>query len=79
MDLTDPKLGGTQFSAYMAATNGCESWSGWAGGQIVSRAGYAASFIVMSGVSLLSLNLLKGLATLTSRRASEKLAVEQEE
>jgi hypothetical protein len=31
MDLTDPKLGGTQFSAFMAATNGCESWSGWAG------------------------------------------------
>jgi predicted MFS family arabinose efflux permease len=75
MDLTDPKLGGTQFSAYMAATNGCESWSGWAGGQIVSRAGYAASFIVMSGVSLLSLNLLKGLATLTKHGASEKGAI----
>lgn len=79
MDLTDPKLGGTQFSAFMAATNGCESWSGWAGGQIVSRAGYAAGFIVMSGVSLLSLNLLKGLATLTNHKVLEKDAVGQEE
>ncbi len=72
MDLTDPKLGGTQFSAYMAATNGCESWSGWAGGQIVARAGYGASFIAMSGVSLLSLVALKGLATLAGRRDAEK-------
>ncbi len=72
MDLTDPKLGGTQFSAFMAATNGCESWSGWAGGQIVARAGYGASFITMSGVSLLSLIALKGLATLTGRRDAEK-------
>jgi hypothetical protein len=56
----------------MAATNGCESWSGWAGGQTVARAGYAAGFILMSGVSLLSLILLKGLATLANRNASEK-------
>ena len=68
MDLTDPKLGGTQFSAFMAATNGCESWSGWAGGQIVARAGYGVSFITMSGVSLLGLIALKGLATLTGRK-----------
>jgi MFS transporter, PAT family, beta-lactamase induction signal transducer AmpG len=68
MDLTDPRLGGTQFSAFMAATNGCESWSGGVGGQIVARAGYAASFIVMSTVSLLSLSLLKGLATLARRK-----------
>jgi predicted MFS family arabinose efflux permease len=72
MDLTDPKLGGTQFSAFMAATNGCESWSGWAGGQIVARAGYGASFITMSGVSLLGLIALKGLATLAGRRDAEK-------
>ena len=72
MDLTDPKLGSTQFSAFMAATNGCESWSGWAGGQVVARAGYGASFITMSGVSLLGLIALKGLATLAGRRDTEK-------
>jgi MFS family permease len=61
MDLTDPKIGGTQFSTFMAATNGCESWSAWAGGQIAARAGYAASFFALSLVSLLSLPLLKWL------------------
>ncbi len=32
MDLTDPRLGATQFSTFMAATNGCESWSVWTSG-----------------------------------------------
>lgn len=59
MDLTDPKLGGTQFSTFMAATNGCESWSGLAGGEITSKFSYAAAFITMSIVSLASLFLLK--------------------
>jgi PAT family beta-lactamase induction signal transducer AmpG len=59
MDLTDPKIGGTQFSTYMAATNGCESWTGWAGGEITQKYSYAIAFIFMSAVSLLSLFILK--------------------
>lgn len=62
MDLTDARLGGTQFSSFMAATNGCESWSAWAGGRIVGGANYAAAFLALSFVSLLSLPLLKRLA-----------------
>lgn len=62
MDLTDANLGGTQFSAFMAATNGCESGSAWAGGRIVGTANYASAFLVLSVVSLLSLSLLKWLA-----------------
>lgn len=58
MDLTDPKLGATQFSTFMAATNGCESWAAAAGGQIVARAGYPAGFAAMCLISLLSLPLL---------------------
>jgi MFS transporter, PAT family, beta-lactamase induction signal transducer AmpG len=58
MDLTDPALGGTQFSTYMAATNGCESWSAWAGGQVAGRAGYAPAFLTMTTVSLGGLALL---------------------
>lgn len=58
MDLTDPKLGATQFSTFMAATNGCESWATWAGGRIVAFTGYPAGFFAMSAVSLLSLPLL---------------------
>lgn len=58
MDLTDPRLGATQFSAYMAATNGCESWSAFAGGRLVAAQGYPSAFLVMSAVSLLGLPIL---------------------
>ncbi len=62
MDLTDARLGGTQFSAFMSATNGCESWSAWAGGRIVGPSHhYAAAFLTMCVASLLSLPLLKWL------------------
>ncbi len=62
MDLTDARLGGTQFSAFMSATNGCESWSAWAGGRIVGPGNYAAAFLAMAAASLLGLPLLKWLA-----------------
>ena len=62
MDLTDARLGGTQFSTFMAATNGCESGSAWAGGRIVGTANYATAFLALSAVSLLSLPLLRRLA-----------------
>jgi MFS family permease len=58
MDLTDPRLGATQFTTFMAATNGCESWSAWSGGRLAVTQGYGAAFAVMSLVSLLSLPLL---------------------
>ncbi len=62
MDLADPVAGATQFTAFMAATNVCEAWSGWAGGQLVERSGYPLAFAVMAAVSLLSLGLLVPLA-----------------
>jgi len=58
MDLTHPRLGATQFTTFMAATNGCESWSAWAGGTIVAASGYGWAFLIMAGVSLLTLALL---------------------
>jgi MFS family permease len=69
MDLTDPRLGGTQFSTFMAATNGCEAWSTWAGGRIAGSAGYPSAFLVMCIASLLSLLLLKRLADSPIRAA----------
>jgi MFS family permease len=63
MDLTDPRLGGTQFSTFMAATNGAEAWSGWAGGQLAGRMNYGTSFIAMCVVSLAVLPLLRKLRT----------------
>ena len=62
MDLTEPRLGATQFSTFMAATNGCESWSAWAGGRIAGAAGYPSAFLALSGASLLSLIVLRRLA-----------------
>jgi MFS family permease len=59
MDLTNPKIGGTQFSTYMAATNGCEAWSVWVAGGIVAGHSYPTAFIIMCVVSLASLLILK--------------------
>lgn len=58
MDLTDPRLGATQFSAYMGATNLCESWSAGLGGRLAAGPGYAASLTVMAALSLVALPLL---------------------
>jgi MFS family permease len=67
MDLTDPKLGATQFSAFMGATNGCEAWAGFTVGRLVAASGYPFAFMVMAGLSLLALPLL---ATIDGREAT---------
>lgn len=59
MDVTDPRIGGTQFSTYMAATNGCESWSAAVGGRLAGAGGYPFAMLVMSGVSLAGLVFLR--------------------
>ena len=74
MDLTDPRIGATQFSAYMGATNGCEAWAGYASGRLVdaehapvlnilpaSFAGYPLAFLAMAAATLLSMPLLPAL------------------
>ena len=59
MDLTNARIAATQFSAFMAATNACESWSAFTSGRIVASHGYSAAFLTMSAVSLLALPLLR--------------------
>jgi MFS transporter (putative signal transducer) len=59
MDRTEAWIAGTQFSTFLSATNGCEAWTGWAGGQVAGRVSFGASFLVMCAVSLVSLPLLK--------------------
>lgn len=61
MDLTDPAIGGTQFSAYMSATNLCEVWAVATAGRIAGQAGYGTAFLVVTGVSFLAILLLAGL------------------
>ncbi|MEZ5979658.1 MAG: MFS transporter [Planctomycetota bacterium] len=54
---TDVRLGATQFSAYMGATNLCESWSVWfAGGILIPRLGYGGAFALLTLVGLLALS-----------------------
>jgi len=67
MDLTHPRLGATQFTTFMAATNGCESWSAAASGQLVAAASYGTAFIAMSVVSLLSAGFLYAVHSLPRR------------
>ncbi len=57
MDLTDPRLGATQFSSFMAATNACEAWAGFAVGLLVVRVGYAPAFGLLAAASLVGLPL----------------------
>jgi len=58
MDITDRRLGATQFSAYMGTTNACESWSTFAIGRLVPLMGYPLAIAVMAMVSLTVLPLL---------------------
>ena len=73
MDLTDPRAGATEFSAFMGLTNLCESWSVFAAGRIASRLGpdptphsYAVSWLALAGLSLLGLAALPWVRRRTS-------------
>jgi MFS transporter (putative signal transducer) len=61
MDITHPTVAATQFSAFMGATNGCESWASFAIGRIIAQVGYPAGMIAMSVASLVALPLLIGM------------------
>lgn len=61
MDLTHAGLGATQFSAFMGATNGCESWSAFAVGRLINGFGYPIAFAAMAAVSFLMLLPLRAM------------------
>jgi hypothetical protein len=52
MGITDARVGATQFSAFMAATNACESWAGFAAGRAVPSFGYGGAFGILALVPL---------------------------
>jgi MFS transporter (putative signal transducer) len=62
MGLTDRSMGATQFSAYMAATNGCESWASFATGSLAQSQGYGRAFAAMAVASVLAIPLLGPIA-----------------
>lgn len=58
MDLTAGQAAGTQFSALMGATNGCEAFSARAVGRAIPTLGYGWALLAMCAVSLLAAALL---------------------
>jgi len=68
MDLTDPSLGATQFSAFMGATNLCEVWATYAVGRLVVTLDYAGAFLILAVVSFVSIPLVLGLRTLGAKQ-----------
>ena len=47
MDISSPVIAATQFSAFMGATNGCESWSSFASGKLIASFGYSVAMLSM--------------------------------
>lgn len=67
MSITAPRIAATQFSAFMGATNGCESWSSYAIGLIIASHGYAIGILAMSAASLVVIPLVFALRISPSR------------
>jgi PAT family beta-lactamase induction signal transducer AmpG len=70
MDVTDRRLGATQLSASMSATNLCESWSALVVGRLTSLWGYGAAFSIMAILSLTALPMLAGIRRGARNRAA---------
>lgn len=69
MRLADADLGATQFSAFMGATNACESWSVAVAGHLISARGYGLGFGVPACVGLAALALVPWLRSPSSSAA----------
>ncbi len=61
MNITEPGLAATQFSAYMGGTNICESLSAYSVGILIAHNGYPFAFAVTGTVSLLGIFFVKKL------------------
>ncbi len=60
MDLTEPSAGGTSFSAFMGATNLCESWAvALAGVMLARNYDFTVAFAVAAATSLVALVALR--------------------
>jgi predicted MFS family arabinose efflux permease len=68
--VTDRRLGATQLSASMSATNLCESWAAYVVGRLIADVGYGPAFTVMALVSLAGLPLLWRLRRFDTTRAA---------
>lgn len=55
MQQSDLRLAASCFTAYMAASNGCESWATYTYGQLIPSLGYAGGLAVLWCITLLAL------------------------
>jgi MFS family permease len=58
MNLTKPGIAATQFSTFMGAVNGCESWSIFVLGRLVAARGYDLGLLAMCAISLFAIPIL---------------------
>ena len=58
MNLTQPGIAATQFSTFMGAVNGCESWSVYVLGLLVTAGGYDLGLLTMCAISLFAIPIL---------------------
>jgi PAT family beta-lactamase induction signal transducer AmpG len=61
MDLTNPRIGGTQFTAYMSLSNLCSTWATWAGGQLATAWGRLAVFPIAGAAQIAFMAVLFGI------------------
>lgn len=73
MDITIPALAATQFSAFMGATNGCESWSSYTVGRLVAWEGYPLGLLAMCAASLLGLPILMAMGKPQQAKTQEEI------
>ncbi|UQA58191.1 MFS transporter [Polyangium aurulentum] len=58
MRLSNPAIGATQFTAYMATTNLCYSFSAKWGGWMADKVGYVNGYFIAAALQVLSVSLL---------------------
>ena len=58
MNLTKPDIAASQFSSFMGAVNGCESWSVYVLGLLIAARGYSQGLVVMCMLSFFALPIL---------------------
>jgi predicted MFS family arabinose efflux permease len=71
MDVSDPRVAATQFTAYMALLNLGIAMSGWWQGKVVDRIGYPRTLLFDAFAGLLCLVFLGLMGRITARRHVE--------
>lgn len=72
MDLSNPAVGGTQFTTYMAVSNLRHSWTSWAGGRFAAALPAPMMFALAAAVQAASLLLLLLIDPEEAKRAFRK-------